>query len=65
MNAVVRTLLGWLVSPQHPCGALTVLGATSLSAFAQDKPAGYPVRPVRIIIGVAPGAGADMVALKF
>ncbi len=31
-------------------------------ALAQDKPPGYPVRPIRIIIGVAPGAGADMVA---
>lgn len=32
------------------------------SAVAQDKPPGYPVRPIRIIIGVQPGAGADMVA---
>lgn len=31
-------------------------------ALAQDKPAGYPSRPIRIIISVAPGAGADMVA---
>lgn len=29
---------------------------------AQDKVPGYPVRPIRIIIGVQPGAGADMVA---
>ncbi len=34
----------------------------SVAGFAQDKPPGYPVRPIRIIIGVAPGAGADMVA---
>lgn len=32
------------------------------AGLAQDKPPGYPVRPIRIIIGVAPGAGADMVA---
>lgn len=32
------------------------------AVLAQDKPPGYPVRPIRIIIGVAPGAGADMVA---
>lgn len=32
------------------------------SVLAQDKPAGYPVRPIRIIISVAPGAGADMIA---
>jgi tripartite-type tricarboxylate transporter receptor subunit TctC len=36
--------------------------AAGTAALAQDKPAGYPVRPIRIIIGVAPGAGADMAA---
>src|SRR5215218_10461419 len=41
--------------------ALLVL-ATSTTAFAQQKPPDYPVRPIRIIIGVAPGAGADYVA---
>jgi hypothetical protein len=30
--------------------------------MAQDKAAGYPVRPIRIIIAVAPGAGSDFVA---
>ncbi len=43
------------------CGAMALL-ACSAAAVAQDKPPGYPVRPIRIIIGVAPGAGADMVA---
>lgn len=42
--------------------ALLAFGATATPLFAQDKPAGYPVRPIRIIISVAPGAGADMVA---
>jgi tripartite-type tricarboxylate transporter receptor subunit TctC len=32
------------------------------TALAQDKPAGYPVRPIRIIIAVAPGAGTDFIA---
>jgi tripartite-type tricarboxylate transporter receptor subunit TctC len=36
--------------------------ACGAAAIAQDKVAGYPVRPIRIIIAVAPGAGADMVA---
>jgi tripartite-type tricarboxylate transporter receptor subunit TctC len=36
--------------------------ACSTATVAQDKVAGYPVRPIRIIIAVAPGAGADMVA---
>jgi tripartite-type tricarboxylate transporter receptor subunit TctC len=31
-------------------------------AAAQDKEANYPVRPLRILISVSPGAGADMVA---
>jgi tripartite-type tricarboxylate transporter receptor subunit TctC len=28
---------------------------------AQDKPAGYPVRPIRIIVPVVPGGGLDMI----
>lgn len=32
------------------------------SASAQEKGLNYPVRPIRIIITVAPGAGADLVA---
>ncbi len=39
-----------------------VVLAYSATLFAQDKPPGYPVRPIRIVISVAPGAGADMVA---
>src|SRR5687767_4805879 len=36
--------------------------ACSTLALAQGKPANYPVRPIRVIITVAPGAGADFVA---
>ncbi len=43
------------------CLSVAVL-VYSAPVLAQDKPSGYPVRPIRIIIGVAPGAGADMVA---
>ncbi|HKA45326.1 MAG TPA: tripartite tricarboxylate transporter substrate binding protein [Burkholderiales bacterium] len=32
------------------------------AALAQDKPPGYPVRPIRLIVAVAPGAGADAIA---
>ena len=32
------------------------------SAIAQDKPANYPTRPVRLICSVQPGAGADAIA---
>ncbi len=34
----------------------------SVTVLAQDKPPGYPVRPIRIIIGSQPGAGGDMIA---
>jgi tripartite-type tricarboxylate transporter receptor subunit TctC len=34
----------------------------SVATFAQQKPADYPTRPIRILISVNPGAGADMVA---
>src|SRR5690606_33385103 len=32
------------------------------AASGQDKPVDYPTRPIRILISVAPGGGADMVA---
>jgi tripartite-type tricarboxylate transporter receptor subunit TctC len=53
MNTVLRKLGCWFTP---------VLLASGTAAFAQEKPANYPVRPIRIIISVAPGAGADFVA---
>ena len=53
MNAVIRRLSGWLIPAVLVC---------SLAALAQEKPAGYPVRPIRIIVTVMPGAGADATA---
>ena len=44
------------------CWLAPAVLAYGTAALAQDKPAGYPARPIRIIIGVAAGAGADMVA---
>jgi len=32
------------------------------AANAQDKPAGYPTKPIRLVVAVAPGAGADAIA---
>lgn len=54
MNDVNTSKWSWWLAP-----ALFAYGAAVL---AQDKPPGYPSRPIRIIIAVAPGAGADMVA---
>ncbi len=53
MNALTRCLTCWLT------GAVL---AHSGAAVAQGKSAEYPVRPIRLIISVAPGAGADAIA---
>ena len=42
--------------------ALCASVVLSADALAQDKDAQYPLRPLRILISVSPGAGADMVA---
>jgi tripartite-type tricarboxylate transporter receptor subunit TctC len=50
---VIRSFVYWLAS---------VAVAHSIVAFAQEKPPNYPTRPVRLILTVAPGAGADAIA---
>jgi len=50
MNTMTRSLL-----------AAAVLAYNSASV-AQDKPGGYPVRPIRLVISGSPGAGGDMMA---
>ena len=39
--------------------ALAVVTCAAAPVKAQDKPAGYPTKPIRIIIGIAPGGGLD------
>jgi tripartite-type tricarboxylate transporter receptor subunit TctC len=53
MKIMVIRFACWLTPAVLTCSTI---------ALAQDKVPGYPVRPIRVIIGVAPGAGADMVA---
>jgi tripartite-type tricarboxylate transporter receptor subunit TctC len=53
MNAMTRHLGCWLAG--------AVLAHSGMSV-AQDKPAGYPVRPIRIVVSGSPGAGGDMMA---
>jgi tripartite-type tricarboxylate transporter receptor subunit TctC len=43
------------------CAAVLCCAIPSI-ASAQDKPAGYPLRPIRIIVAVQPGAGGDVMA---
>jgi tripartite-type tricarboxylate transporter receptor subunit TctC len=53
MITASRILQGWLAPTALVWGA---------AVFAQEKPPDYPVRPIRIIISVQPGAGADYIA---
>ncbi len=48
----------WCLAP----AVFAAVFAYGAAVSAQEKLPGYPSRPIRIIIGVAPGAGADMVA---
>jgi tripartite-type tricarboxylate transporter receptor subunit TctC len=41
--------------------AASVLVCAAGATIAQDKPAGYPLHPIRLIVGVPPGAGNDTV----
>ena len=53
MNGLNRSLAYWL---------MTALLACSGASVAQDKPSGYPVRPIRLIVAASPGAGGDIIA---
>jgi len=53
MTRVNRSVVYSLVSLALAC---------NVAVFAQEKPANYPNRPVRLILTVAPGAGADAIA---
>lgn len=53
MNTMIKKWVCWLTPAVLACGTV---------ALAQDKSAGYPVRPIRIIIAASPGAGADFIA---
>jgi tripartite-type tricarboxylate transporter receptor subunit TctC len=48
------------VSDRSPTGiVLLVLILAVASSHAQEKPADYPKKPIRIVIGIAPGGGLD------
>ena len=54
MHTASRSFLG-------PLTLLLVGAAFAVSAMAQEKPTNFPAHPMRLIISVAPGAGADAV----
>src|SRR5690349_2965410 len=54
MHTAPRSLLG-------PLTLLVVAAAFAVGAMAQEKPTNFPTHPMRLIISVAPGAGADAV----
>jgi len=43
-------------------GALLATLSCTAGAAAQDRPGGFPERPIRLVIPVQPGAGADAIA---
>src|SRR5689334_24850572 len=54
MNAMTRRLGCWFAG--------AVLAYCGVAATAQDKPGGYPVRPIGVIVAASPGAGGDIMA---
>jgi tripartite-type tricarboxylate transporter receptor subunit TctC len=46
--------------PGRACATIALACAAG-AGHAQDKPAGYPLHPIRLIVGVPPGAGNDTV----
>jgi len=53
MNVRLQLRTRALVALVFSCGAV---------AFAQERPAGYPSKPIRLVVSVAPGAGGDTMA---
>ncbi|MGZ8211925.1 MAG: Bug family tripartite tricarboxylate transporter substrate binding protein [Burkholderiales bacterium] len=44
------------------CAGLLLLAFAAGTLGAQDKPADYPRKPIRIVVGIAPGGGLDVMS---
>jgi tripartite-type tricarboxylate transporter receptor subunit TctC len=44
------------------CATLVVLACAAAPAHALEKPGDYPKRPIRIVIGIAPAGGLDLMS---
>ena len=49
------------ISDCVPRAVLVAFTCVASAAHAQEKPADYPNRPIRIVVGIAPGGGLDMI----
>src|SRR5258706_7577341 len=48
-------------SERIPGAVLVIFACIASAANTQEKPADYPKRPIRIVVGIAPGGGLDMI----
>ncbi len=62
MNVVIRKLACRFTLAALALPMLSMLFTAGNPAVAQERPAGYPVRPIRVIVAVSPGAGGDAIA---
>jgi tripartite-type tricarboxylate transporter receptor subunit TctC len=62
MNVTIRRFVCRYTPAVLALSMLPILLVVGHPAIAQDKPAGYPLRPIRLIVSVAPGAGGDAIA---
>lgn len=55
----MTTALAWLSRLGHSISTLALLAFATAADVAQTAEATYPTRPIRWVIGLAPGGGAD------
>ena len=51
-----------VMSKTRTCTIAAAVFSYSAAVSAQERPAGYPSKPIRLVVSVAPGAGGDTMA---